>query len=112
MKKSSLALALALAASLTSHRATASAPSPSYTVTDLGTLGGVSSEVFYSSGQNINASGHVIGTSRIGQGSHAFLYTEADGMLDLGTLGGPSSFATGLNNHDQVVGESTTTSGE
>lgn len=37
---------------------------------------------------------------------HAMTWTRAQGLLDLGTLGGSSSFAFGANNLDQVVGAS------
>lgn len=76
-----------------------------YTITDLGTLGGTVSKAY-----GINDSGQVVGYSHITSGMphHAFLY---DGtiMQDLGTLGGTYSYALGINNSGQVVGESKTT---
>jgi len=63
-----------------------------YTITDLGTLGGASSQSFRMSG-----SGAVAGFSANSSGSqHAFLY--GNGILkDLGTLGGTASQALGIN---------------
>jgi len=74
---------------------------------DLGTLGGSRS---FPSG--VNNRGQVVGTStRAGNDpttSHAFLWTETNGMVDLGTLGGATSGATAVNNRGQVVGTSRT----
>jgi probable HAF family extracellular repeat protein len=52
---------------------------------DIGTLGGQNSV-----GQSINFRGDVAGESETGAGqtTRAFRFTEADGMVDLGTLGG------------------------
>lgn len=71
-----------------------------YSIIDLGTLGGVSSNA-----NAINQSGHVVGSSQLANGnSHAFFY---DGtMHDLGTVGGPLSFGYGINDNDKVVGDS------
>ncbi|MBL8248975.1 MAG: hypothetical protein JNK95_11500 [Candidatus Competibacter sp.] len=91
-------------------------------MTDLGTLGGTNSAAV-----GINASGQIVGWSyTVGTppgkksltGSseysiaavgnpHAFLYSGGR-MTDLGTLGGTSSFALGINASGQVVGSSTT----
>jgi len=38
------------------------------------------------------------------QNSHAFLWTKATGMRDLGTLGGSQSFAFGISSSGEVVG--------
>lgn len=70
-------------------------------MTDLGTLGGVSSY-----GMAVNARGLVVGNSQIGGGlTHAFAH---DGvrMIDLGALNRDSSFATGVNNNNEIVGYS------
>jgi probable HAF family extracellular repeat protein len=82
----------------------------------LGTLAGG----FNSSGYGINNSGQVVGESDTGPilhpfgrvrgfpffGTHAFFWTEGDGMRDLGHLGGGTSRATAISNTGQVVGTS------
>jgi probable HAF family extracellular repeat protein len=72
----------------------------SYTVTDLGTLGGADS-----SASAVNASGQVVGKAMLPSGSYrAFAWWKGT-MIDLGTLGGTYSAATGINDQAQVVGE-------
>jgi probable HAF family extracellular repeat protein len=73
-----------------------------YTVTDLGTLGGSFSQAYA-----VNNRGQVVGWSLTNDGAaqHAFLYTGGQ-MLDLGTFGGSYSAAFGINNRGQVVGGS------
>ena len=69
-----------------------------YTLVDLGSLGGGST-----SARAINSASQVVGCSNTGAGvQHAFLYS-AGVMTDLGTLGGPSC-ASGINTTGQVVG--------
>ena len=70
-----------------------------YRLTDLGTLGGATSNA-----NAINAAGQVVGESDTATGAkHAFLY--ADGkMKDLGTLDAGNSCAEGINARGQVVG--------
>lgn len=84
---------------------------PSYTMTDLGTLGGSQSTA-----TAINASGQIVGWSSTSSGPahsngpvHAFLYSGNSPMQDLGTLlGGTSSHATGINGSGQIVGYAST----
>jgi probable HAF family extracellular repeat protein len=72
--------------------------------------------VFQRRAQAINEAGIVVGESQNGlidpasgaPTTHAVLWNK-DGFLDLGTLGGTSSAALGVNNRHQVVGTSQTT---
>jgi probable HAF family extracellular repeat protein len=77
---------------------------------DLGTLGGPDAAAFW-----VNESGQVAGCSltnstpnpiTLTPTAHPFLWTEDDGMMDLGTLGGTVGCASDLNNRGQVVGSS------
>lgn len=72
---------------------------PRYSVTGLGTAGGAS-EAFA-----VNDTGQVAGRYATGSGYQAFLWK--DGVMQgLGTLGGDSSEAYGINDDEQVVGTS------
>ena len=82
--------------------------SDTYTITDLGTLGGT-----VSSAAAINASGQVVGWARIpgDAAAHAFLWQDGS-MTDLGTLGGSHSWARSINASGQIVGSSYNTGNE
>jgi len=87
------------------HAATLFAQQPTgggYSITDLGTLGGTSSEA-----AGVNNPGEVVGSSTTAAGvSHAFLYRNGL-MFDLGTLpGGSASQATAINDRGDIVGYS------
>ncbi len=75
---------------------------PAYTLTDLGTLGGI-----YSYPAAINEAGQVIGYLQPGGGAgqHAFVWDDGV-MTDLGTLGGRESWPVAINEAGQVLGES------
>jgi len=99
---------LVLAACLLVLLCAANASALEYEVTVLGTLGGDNSHA-----NAINDAGQVVGDSKTGSGDrHAFLWTQAGGMVDLGTLGGDGSKANGINEAGQVVGWSRTDSGD
>jgi probable HAF family extracellular repeat protein len=71
---------------------------------ELGTLGGTGSAA-----QRINEAGVVVGWAEATKSQHAFAWTAAAGMRDLGTLDGKptsSSGAEGVNDLGQVVGSS------
>ena len=75
------------------------------TLTWLGILSGWDTGT-YSSAQDINDLGQLVGVSSIaGYSTHAFSWKSGSRMKDLGTLGGSSS-AYGINNSGQIVGTS------
>jgi probable HAF family extracellular repeat protein len=79
---------------------------PRFTVTPLGTLGGLESQA-----NAINSLGHIAGWSNDTNGNQrAFLYTNGV-IFNLGTLGGNASEALALNDLDQVAGWSSTSNG-
>ena len=89
-------------------------------ITDIGTLG---SEVIFTAARSMNDLGAVVGISptAVDKSSdprgdfHAFLWTQQDGIKDLGTLSTavpfPTSDANDINNVGQVVGRSIVPSG-
>ena len=97
-------LLFALAALCSGVAVRNAAAQPKYTITDLGTLGGI-----YSVAYGVNNSGHVTGFSELlnTSGIHAFYY---DGQMhDLGATPVPpnsDTFSVGMqiNNSDQIVG--------
>lgn len=78
-----------------------SADAQPYRAIDIGTLGAIESS---SSARAINDSGLIVGDSAVAGGLHAFRWTAAEGMEDLGTLGGANSRAIGVNEAGQIVG--------
>src|SRR5258707_366273 len=77
-----------------------------YSITDLGTLGGPVSRA-----RKVNDNGDVVGDSATADGRyHAFVWTRANGMQDLGAVLGPGdSFALGINDLGEIVGEARNT---
>lgn len=70
-------------------------------------LGSLDSETgFYSIATGINKSGNVIGTARNADTGvvRGFFYSDANGMLDIGGLGGDHVYPRAINNLGQVVG--------
>ena len=93
-------LSLLLLPSLTWPQSNCTPAPVSYSITDLGTLGGVSSFA-----KAINNSGSVTGWGPTAAGdSHPFLWTSSTGMQDLGSLGGPIAIGEGINSTGYVVG--------
>ncbi len=89
-----------------------------YSITDLGTLGGFSidrkgNKCYCSYGQAINAAGHVTGYSfTIDPLARAFLYSGGP-LADIGTIpGGTLSFGYSINKSDQITGYADVASGE
>jgi probable HAF family extracellular repeat protein len=76
-----------------------------YSVTDLGTLGGPTSAAY-----GINTAGEVTGIAALTSGLHAFVASGGK-MTDLGTLGGEYSQGEGINSFGSVVGYSTLADG-
>jgi probable HAF family extracellular repeat protein len=72
-------------------------------LTDLGVLPGMTS----SAAEGINASGQVVGSSSNGSAYRAFVWTAANGMQALPTLGGCCSQAFSINDAGEIVGTST-----
>ena len=74
-----------------------------YTMTDLGTISGMT----YSVGRAVNAAGQTTGASgQDGPVAHVFMDTNGQ-MIDLGTLGGNTGVGNGINASGQVAGYST-----
>ena len=113
---SAAAMALALGAcgseesptAPSAERALSQTAVATYTVRDLGTLGGTRSEA-----TDINDAGVVVGWSRLSPGGftqHAFRW-KTGVMTDLGTLGGQHSQANAINRDGVIVGWSVTKAG-
>jgi len=81
-----------------------SADGQRYKIANIPTLGGAVSSVVA-----MNNLGQVVGNSDISPTvRHAFLWSKASGIQDLGTLGGLNSSAVAVNDNGQVVGSSDT----
>jgi probable HAF family extracellular repeat protein len=68
-----------------------------------------------SAARSINNSGQVAGECRDRWNVKGFRYTDGDGLVDLGTLGGKETYVTGwsvINNFGDCVGRSETSAGE
>src|SRR5689334_4781064 len=79
------------------------ATAQSYTITDLGTLGGAQSYAY-----GINETGQVTGYALTsGNLYHAFIDSNGS-MRDLGTMGGAQSYALAINATGQVTGQAYT----
>ena len=84
----------------------AGAPASTYSITDLGSLGGGRT-----SPMGINNRGAVVGFSATLDGlTRAFLYTDGS-LVDLGTLGGDDSFAYRISDNGLIVGRAQDSSG-
>src|SRR5882672_4130383 len=88
--------------------ATAVAASSMFVSTDLVTLGGATSYPLALSNNGIAVGYSSLGTLTT---SHAFRWTQADGISDLGTLGGTQSVATAVNETGMIAGASGTATG-
>src|SRR6267143_2084687 len=95
MKRLYLALGLCFGVWITQGSAQQASIAAQYVPVDLGTLGGHASEP-----TAVNDRGQVVGYSDTADGHvHAFSWTEADGMIDLGI-----GEANAVNDRGEVVG--------
>lgn len=98
-------ISLSLALMLNLAVATA-AGAQTYTIQELGTLGGAQSEA-----RAVNVHGAVVGQAQTPSGAyHAFLWQNGT-MTDLGSLGGAGSAAWDINDAGQIVGTAQTSTG-
>jgi len=83
------------------------AQNATYTLVDLGTLGGNKSVAL-----GINRAGHVVGFAETADGrTHAFVYLKS-GLIDLGTFGGDESYAHRISDGGLIVGRARSTDGD
>jgi len=83
----------------------ASAQFVTYTITDLGTIGGTQSKAFA-----LNNSGRIVGSSTpsgVGLSARPFAWTNGT-IVDIGTFGGDSGAANGVNELGNTVGNTAT----
>jgi probable HAF family extracellular repeat protein len=99
--QTSTVLAGLLSLTVPSARMIAQEPDPThYQVIDLGTL----PHATFSQGYGINERGEIAGDGLNAEGyTHAFFWTPNNGIKDLGTLGGPNSFASAVNDRGEVA---------
>jgi probable HAF family extracellular repeat protein len=103
---SRLALAMVVAGTLLSV-VPALAQNESYTVTDLGTLGGSRSSAY-----GINASGQIVGISTTADGStRGFIYDNGS-LVEVGTFGGRDSLAYAISDFGTVTGRAQSALGD
>ena len=106
MRHTSLGVAACIALYLFVEGVRAAAPAPTYTITDLGSLGGR-----HTTPMGINNRGAVVGFAATGDGfTRGFLYTGGS-LIDLGTLGGEDSFAYRVNDSGIIVGRAQDSTG-
>jgi probable HAF family extracellular repeat protein len=75
-------------------------------------LGSLGPKGYASAAHDVNGHGQVVGESATASGDvHAFLWTAGRGMIDLDTLGGPTSAANAINDRGKIVGTSTLPAG-
>ena len=85
---------------------TATTANETFSVVDLGTLGGsISSAIAINDRGQVTGYSSLTGDSAVG----TFVWTAADGMVELGTLGGNYTVPAAMNNSGQVVGSSSIT---
>ena len=82
------------------------APAATYSITDLGSLGGGRTTPM-----GINSRGAVVGFSETAEGLTRASCTPGGSLVDLGTLGGDESFAYRVNDKGLIVGRAQDKSG-
>ena len=92
--------AVALVSIAPMMRSRAQSPPTSYTITDLGTLGGTESKAFA-----INSCGQIAGYATLAGGSKRPFFRPSSSLINLGVLSGEGT-ATSVNNSGYVVGNS------
>jgi probable HAF family extracellular repeat protein len=102
LKKGSMIILVVLFLLVSNPRAGAQATQTTYTVSDLGALIDSKGEVV--GGASVNLRGDVVGQEILPAGPRrAFVWRDGQ-AFDLGTLGGPSASARGINLFDFVAG--------